>query len=843
MHLLIKILIFLLILFPVGALAVDIPAEEIETLPELINVVFSVMIGLAGIAVFVVLIIGGIGYLTAGGSPMLMAKARQRIITGLLGFGLIFGSYVVINQINPDILSGIFAPWDFDPPDRPDSPVIQPPGTDTYVYQEIPFGTILENKILAKNISCFEGGELVDCHTLEPILDEEIDRIIGIMAGSFPDVWGEADEEDAELAYLCYDFDIQGNFTQTDPIEYNDRLDCIRRVVRAFEAKSNTLNEEVIRLQGLTSHCSCEQCECGECIECRDPEEACPDPSDCEPGDEECLGAIQRCWEHWENCDPCDEAYGSTCPCGGPCDEDGDPCEAQREEIDAIRQKINMDQIVAGYNLLEDSELVKVLPEDYDKMTLINQVRYLANRFFPPHLASLEIDLGYLVKARDMYRDQCSYGTHLSQANFLDLVKFLELRPNVNTEVNRFCLNGRSARWGESCPEEHQVKIDYWCHEFNCIDCDEEGEDKPDCDVCDLDALERGTEVPFIQAGEEKVSYKCSQYYINQQEGEMGRDADDELGIMCRIQSDGVICERSTSNPVTFYCPQPESNVPVETTELRLTRDFNVDHGVSGGYQKGYIELGQLVDSSRAYIEAIRRPLIAMVEDGVPDVTCPSFDKGDPDNLCHLYLLPTRCRCDGVFQTEYEPSDESFCGISCDTWHGCLCNICEDLDCPGCDCSTCLPTIHYSDYEPHPCPQSIINQRQAETDQGYRFIRRQHDNVINLILGVNLSDDQPSRTEMLNQLQDAQKKLRRCVSGFHVDYAQKTVARATNCQYMLGKQALDYWQISPFIQTCYPYDSEELTQQQRDACRADRNSQVCVSAIADLMFDYFCLIK
>lgn len=841
MHFLIKILIFALIICPASVLAVDIPSDDIETLPDLINTVFSVIFGLAGIAIFVVLIIGGLSYLTAGGSPMLMAKARQRIIMGLVGFGLIFGSYLIINQINPDILRGIFTPWDIDSPEPPDPPQVREPDTNTYVYQEIPFGTILETKILAKNITCYEGGELVDCHTGEPILEEEIERIIYIMGREFPDIWGEATKEDAELAYLCYDFDDQGNFTQTDPIGHNDRLDCIRRVVQAFERKSRTLNERVLELKTLTSSCSCGQCECGECAVCEDPEEVCGDPEECDPDDEACLLAIQQCWAYWENCSPCDPAYNSTCPCGQACD--GDPCEAQRAAIDAIRQQLNMDQIVGGHNLLQDNELVKVLPENYDEMTLINQVRYLANRFFPPHIASLEIDLSYLVKARNMYQDQCLYGTHLSQANFMDLVSSLVSVPYVETEVNKFCLNGSQARWGESCPEEQQVKTAYWCHEFNCTDCDEEGAEKLACGVCNLDVLEEGTEVPFTRAGEDRISYKCSQYYINQQDGELGREVDDELGVMCRIQSDGELCQRSTGNPVTFYCPQPGSNAPVETTELSLTREFNVDHNVVNGYRVGYIELGQLIDSGRAYIDEIKRPLIEMVKDGVPKITCPSFDKNDPDNLCLLYLLPTRCICNGVIQTMYEPDDESFCGISCDTWHGCLCNNCEE-PCDGCLCSTCLPTLNNpEEYQPYPCPQTVIDRRQAETINAYGLIKKQHDTVVSLIRAVGLADNQPSRTEMFNQLQDSQKKLQRCVSGFQVDYAERTVARAVNCRYLLDNRALDKWQISPFFETCYPYNSERLTPQQRDACRADRNSQVCLSAIRNLMFDYFCLIK
>lgn len=834
-------------------------ADSGEELAEMISTVFNFAISLVGIICFVILIIGGLGYLTAGGSPIAMARARKRIISGLSGIALILSSQLILTTINPDLarsifeLPGIDEPTEWQPNDRPGPPNI------TYTYQEIPFGTILETKILAKNIGC---GEL-DCYTQEELTIQELEDIAAQMVRVAPEAWPEATIEDAEIAYLCYDFDDEGNFIEREgnieSMVNNDRLDCIERIAEAIQAKSETLNTRVQEIRRLTiSGCQCNRCACGACRECPEPGVDCDDDPDCDcdpdapcepepcpPNDPECEPEpCPPCLPCCEPCEPCD-----TCNCSDACMGERDVVCPSASEIDKIRWgDLWMDQIIEGYELLDESQLVQVPVERFQEMTLVNQIRYLSSRFLPPHIASLTVDLNYLEKASKMYKEECGYGNQLSQATLMQIIEEKGSSDLINIEINPFCLNSAPASWGETCSEEEQVSIDQWCHEFNCTDCDEEGADKLPCGQCDLDQTETGIEVVYPVGEENKSTYKCSRYRVNQQDGLEDREIDDELGILCRIQSNGEICESLTGNPFTFYCPQEFSSAPSTTEEQMMVSEFTINQLYQNGYQQGHIEVGQLVDNAQAYLERIIEPLKSIVQREATDITCPSFDKKDPDNLCQLFSASERCTCQGIMRTEYEA--EGDCGKSCNVQHGCLCSICEE-PCEGCNCSTCWPLeLELEDYDQHPCPRSIIESRVSETQAAYMSINNHVNNIISLVLAQGLAPNQPNRAELFNQLQDTEKKLRRCISGFSVSgYLTSTIARPMDCRYLLDMQQLGLGEgikVSPPVEMCYPYNSEStygngLSNGQRAACQADRNSRECLRAIDDLMFDYFCL--
>jgi len=695
--------------------------------------------------------------------------------------------------------------------DRQTPPALE---ADVFEYQEMPFGTILETRILAKNISCFdETNNLVDCHSGQPVTDEEKGRIMEIMSQDFSEAWPSPRPEDAEIAYMCYAFDEDGEFLDGDPgrpgiqpIPTNDRLDCIERIVRALDAKSLYLKERVDELAQLTS-----QCNCGACNPCG----GCP-----------CL------------------PFGS-CRCGSPCG--GDPCPA-RGRIDQIRIKtfkeggagLWMHQVLEGHNLLKESELVKVSVDSYVKMTVVNQIRYLASRFLPPHIASLEVDLSHLQKVEEMYKMQCEHGTHITHATFVALLAGARTDPSMEIERNKFCLNGTTPVWGEDCPEEERLDIDRWCWEFNCTDCGDS-----DCGICNLDDLEEGTPIPFTWGDQEFISYKCSEYRINQEDGVEGREADDELGIMCNIQTDSQKCNQTSQNSITFYCPKDFTGAPIRTQEQMGVTQPTIDQYIVQGYPRGNIEIGQAVDDAEVYVQELMDEMSILVNTSAPEVVCPSYDKNDPNNQCRLYHLPPRCVCHCLYT-----GDRSGCGPGCGTTHGCKCHFCGP-PCPGCPCTPCpcFPT----DY--HPCPLSVIFQRRDETRHWYQenidSVKKRVEQVKNLILAVNLQEHQPSRAELLNQLQDSQEKLARCISGFGDDPSLGTTATMPfSCYYLLYLQDLgvdsEGMKFSPLIETCYPYNSQSpygqnaLSADQIQACYRDRESAECRAAIADLMFDYYC---
>lgn len=85
----------------------DIPGvktiEEDATLPEYLEYIYYFIISLTGIAALIILIWGGLIYLTSAGSPNKMKEGINRIIGGLSGVAIILFAHLILTTINPDI--------------------------------------------------------------------------------------------------------------------------------------------------------------------------------------------------------------------------------------------------------------------------------------------------------------------------------------------------------------------------------------------------------------------------------------------------------------------------------------------------------------------------------------------------------------------------------------------------------------------------------------------------------------------------------------------------------------------------------------------------------------------
>jgi hypothetical protein len=62
-------------------------------------------IALGGLATFVALVIAGFQYLTSMGEPARLAEARGKIRSAIFGLILLLGSWIILNTINPQLLS------------------------------------------------------------------------------------------------------------------------------------------------------------------------------------------------------------------------------------------------------------------------------------------------------------------------------------------------------------------------------------------------------------------------------------------------------------------------------------------------------------------------------------------------------------------------------------------------------------------------------------------------------------------------------------------------------------------------------------------------------------------
>lgn len=79
-------------------------SEPTKSLPEYVAYIYKFAIGSAGFLAMLMLIIGGIRLISAGGNPQNIIKARNQILNSIIGLGIILLSASILNIINPDLL-------------------------------------------------------------------------------------------------------------------------------------------------------------------------------------------------------------------------------------------------------------------------------------------------------------------------------------------------------------------------------------------------------------------------------------------------------------------------------------------------------------------------------------------------------------------------------------------------------------------------------------------------------------------------------------------------------------------------------------------------------------------
>ena len=81
------------------------PQRQPVFLPDYITYVYRFAVIASGIIAFLAVIAGGFRYLVSTGNPAQMKDARNQILMAAIGLIIILGSYVVLNEINPDLVS------------------------------------------------------------------------------------------------------------------------------------------------------------------------------------------------------------------------------------------------------------------------------------------------------------------------------------------------------------------------------------------------------------------------------------------------------------------------------------------------------------------------------------------------------------------------------------------------------------------------------------------------------------------------------------------------------------------------------------------------------------------
>ncbi|HLD62168.1 MAG TPA: pilin [Patescibacteria group bacterium] len=77
---------------------------------DFLALIYKFLVGIAGIAAVIMMMVGGYYWLFAGGNASKVGEAKSMISGAVLGLFLALGSYMILNIINPDLVN-----WKFNP--------------------------------------------------------------------------------------------------------------------------------------------------------------------------------------------------------------------------------------------------------------------------------------------------------------------------------------------------------------------------------------------------------------------------------------------------------------------------------------------------------------------------------------------------------------------------------------------------------------------------------------------------------------------------------------------------------------------------------------------------------
>ena len=83
----------------------NVTGKETVTLGGYLSNIYALGIGLAGVLAVLMIVIGGIQYVGSGMSPSGKNDARDRITNAILGLLLALHSWIILNTIDPNLVS------------------------------------------------------------------------------------------------------------------------------------------------------------------------------------------------------------------------------------------------------------------------------------------------------------------------------------------------------------------------------------------------------------------------------------------------------------------------------------------------------------------------------------------------------------------------------------------------------------------------------------------------------------------------------------------------------------------------------------------------------------------
>ena len=89
--------------YPTFPGAPDINLEENQSLSGIVAWFYTLIVSISGLAAFVMIVWGGVQWMTSAGNPTKTSDAKDRIQKALLGLLLILASFLILQVINPEL--------------------------------------------------------------------------------------------------------------------------------------------------------------------------------------------------------------------------------------------------------------------------------------------------------------------------------------------------------------------------------------------------------------------------------------------------------------------------------------------------------------------------------------------------------------------------------------------------------------------------------------------------------------------------------------------------------------------------------------------------------------------
>ncbi len=132
------------------------------SLTALASAIFNFLLIAAGLTALIMIIWGGVNYLTSAGDPSKARDAKKRVFAAILGLIILFSSWMILNTINPDLVN-IKEPANVPPPEiqQPEKPIEPTPETPAAFYY-VPLGKIIDEAIAQEQKALPEMRKFAD---------------------------------------------------------------------------------------------------------------------------------------------------------------------------------------------------------------------------------------------------------------------------------------------------------------------------------------------------------------------------------------------------------------------------------------------------------------------------------------------------------------------------------------------------------------------------------------------------------------------------------------------------------------------------------------------------------